>query len=225
MDSYFGKDAFFYHGMLRKYVGIFGAIFSDMYVQRVSDDGKKVDMIHVPIKYGQENAYFDVPQGEERETLKVARVLPALAFEIANLYKDTSRKTNPLNIRAQKTENIDGSKNFQFNKVPYNIMFDLVARTKNVDEMLQILEQIVPVFDGNLTITLDDGSEKVNDDQNIVIRLDEISMDDNYDDGLKTRLIEYKFTFEMKAYLYKRTQKAQSIKEIEIVDALDFSGV
>ena len=219
MSPIFGFDNFFYNGMLKKYVGIFGSIFSDIYIQRTSDDKSRTDVIKVPIKYGNGNMYIKAEQGELRETSKVSRILPAMAFEIDNLYKDVSRKTNANNIIQQieyKTENGVSTRPYQFNRVPYNIIFTLKIHTKNIDDMLQIVEQIVPAFDGNLCITLEDTQNNVNNNQEIIIRINEIKIVDNFEDEMKSRLVEYSISFEMKAFLYKQTITGYVIKEIDI---------
>ena len=219
MTPIFGLDNFFYNGMLKKYVGIFGSIFSDIYIQRTSDDKSRTDVIKVPIKYGNGNMYIKAEQGELRETSKVSRILPAMAFEIDNLYKDVSRKTNANNIIQQieyKTENGVSTRPYQFNRVPYNIIFTLKIHTKNIDDMLQIVEQIVPAFDGNLCITLEDTQNNVNNNQEIIIRINEIKIVDNFEDEMKSRLVEYSISFEMKAFLYKQTITGYVIKEIDI---------
>jgi hypothetical protein len=220
MTSFFGIDNFFYNGALRKYVGIFGSIFSDMYIQRTSDDGKKVDTIKVPIKYGNGNMYLKVAQDGSRETTKVSRILPGMAFELDTLYKDVERKTSPNNIINQVGYDSDGTRHYQFNRIPYNIIFTLKIHTKNIDDMLQILEQIAPVFDGNLSITLEDTQNNVNNNQNIILKMDEIKIVDNYEEEMKSRLIECDISFEMKAFLYKRTMTAHVIKEVDIYHAL-----
>jgi hypothetical protein len=94
-------------------------------------------------------------------------------------------------------------------------MFELVIRTKNTDDMLQLVEQIVPAFDGNLSVTIQD-TTGVDVEQDIIIVLDEIAMSDDYDEEMQSRLIEYKITFELKGYLYKRTQTGLVIKEVDI---------
>lgn len=215
----FGLDNHFYHASVRRYVALFGSLFTDIYIKRFSDDGKREDNILVPIKYGNGNMYMKVAQDETRDNMKHARVLPAMAFSLDNIYKDVNRKTNAMN-RIQQTEvGKDGTKNYQLNRIPYNFIFELMIATKNTDDMLQIIEQIIPAFDGNLSVTIQD-TTGVNVEQDIIITLSELDIKDNYDDEMKNRLIEWKITFELKGYLYKRTQNAFVIKEIDI-----FSGM
>lgn len=222
-DKLFGLDQYFYHGSVRRYVALFGTLFTDIYIQRQSklDDGSiKEETIKVPIRYGNGNMYLKVPQDDTREVKQVARVLPAMAFEIANIYKDVSRKTNATNRIQGSTFDAAGKKAFQFNRVPYNFIFDLNIRTKNSDDMLQIIEQIIPAFDANLSVTIQD-TTGVAVEQDIIIALDELSIEDNFDNEMQSRLLEYKLTFELKGYLYKRTQNSIVMKEVDIQGAYD----
>lgn len=216
----FGRENHYYHASIRRYVALFGSLFTDLYIKRTAEDGSKEEFVKVPIKYGVGNMYVKVDQDvNTREDNKVARILPAMAFELSSIYKDVSRKTNPM-IRIQETiYDADGKKKFQFNRIPYTLVFDLMIRTKNVDDMLQIAEQIIPAFDGNLSVTLTD-SAGLAIEQDIVIKLEEIETEDNYDDEMKSRLVEWTITFEMKGYLHKKTIEDYIIKEVDITDSV-----
>lgn len=219
-SAIFGLDNFFYHASVRRYVALFGTIFSDIYIQRTSADGTKQDTIKIPIQYAAGNMYLKASQDPElREQKQISRILPAMAFNLENIYKDVSRKTNPMNRIVNTTLDSSGQKQFQFNRIPYNFLFDLTIRTKNMDDMLQIVEQVIPAFDGNLSVTIQD-TTGVAVDQDIIISVEEIDMKDDYDEEMQTRLIEYKITFELKGYLYKRTQNSLVIREIDIQKAL-----
>lgn len=214
-DTLFGLDQYFYHASVRRYVSLFGTLFTDIYIKRKSEDGTKEETVKVPIKYGNGNMYLKAPQDQSRDQKQIARTLPAMAFELENFYKDVSRKTNPMNRIQNVTFDANGNKSFQFNRIPYSFLFALTVRTKNTDDMLQIVEQIVPAFDGNLAVTIED-TTGVEVEQDIIISLEEIAIADNFDDEMQSRLIEYKITFELKGYLYKRTQNSLVVKEADI---------
>lgn len=216
----FGLDNYFYHGSIRRYIALFGSIFSDIHIKRTSADGKKEDIIQVPIKYGNGNMYMKAPQDETREEKKVSRILPAMAFEVTSIYKDVQRKTNPMNRIVNSTHNANDQRDFQFNRVPYNLTFNLIIRTKNSDDMVQIAEQIIPAFDGNLSVTIQD-TTGVDIEQDIIIVLNELETTDNYDDEMQSRLLEWTLTFELKGYLYKRTLNKYIAKEIDIIGVAD----
>ena len=217
----FGLDNYFYHGSIRKYVSLFGSLFADIYIKRQSDDGAKEELIKLPIKYGNGNMYLKAPQDETRENAQHSRILPAMAFELDSFESDRERKTNPM-VRIQNIQtNDNGKKDFQFNKIPYNFEFTLKIRTKNTSDMLQIAEQIIPVFDGNMSVNIV-GTDILSDNQDIIIVLGDVRMQDNYDDGLKIRLIEWDIKFTLKGYLYKKTQSKYVIKEIDIIGKSNF---
>lgn len=214
--SLFSLESHYYHGTTKRYISLFGNIFSNIHIKRKSDDGKREEVIKVPIRYGGGSMFMKVPQdAESRELKQVSRTLPAMAFTLDNIYKDVSRKTNPMNRIQSPTFDEAGNKSFQFNRVPYNFIFYLMIRTKNTDDMAQIVEQIIPAFDGNLSVTVQD-TTGVTIEQDIIISLQEIDIDDNFEKEMVGRLIEYKITFELKGYMYKRTQSNLVIKEIDI---------
>lgn len=211
----FGKENHFYHASIRRYVALFGSLFSDMYIKRVADGGVE-NYVSIPIRYASGNMYMKVAQDETREIQKVARILPAMAFKLNSIYKDKERNTNPLN-RITQSNSVNDRKNFQQNRIPYNFLFDLIIKTKNTDDMMQIVEQIVPEFNGNLSITIED-TTGISVEQDITIILNEIAMEDNYDDDVQNRLIEWTITFELKGFLYRKTQSAFVIREVDLID-------
>lgn len=216
MIQLFGKENHYYHASIRRYVALFGSLFSDIYIKRAGPNGRE-DFVAVPIRYASGNMYSKVAQDETREIEKVARILPAMAFKIENIFKEKDRHTNPMNRIQQDSFSPGGSKAFQLNRIPYNLIFSLAIRTKNSDDMMQIVEQIIPAFDGNLSITIED-TTGISVSQDIIIILDELSMEDNYDDDIQGRLIDWKLTFELKGYLYKRTQNKHIVREVDLID-------
>lgn len=212
----FGRDKHFYHGSVRRYVALFGSLFSNLYIVRESET--KEEYIKVPIRYGTGNMYLKVPQDKSRENQQISRVLPAMAFELENIYKDVNRKTNPMNRIQASTfmahADMD-TKAFQFNRVPYNFIFKLMIRTKNSDDMMQIAEQIIPAFDGNLSVTIAD-TTGVDVEQDIIISIQELDIEDNYDNEMQSRLVEWTITFEVRGFLYKRTLVSPIIREIDL---------
>lgn len=205
----FGEENYFYHGSIRRYIGLFGSLFTNIVVKRSED----AEYIKVPIKYSNGNRYANVDQGDNREATRISRIVPAMSFTLKTFYKDISRKTNAINRISHSSFDADGKKGFMYNFVPYNFIFELAILTKNIEDMLQIVEQIVPAFDPNITVTIEDIDNTLVDiEKNIAINLQEIDTDDNYDEDNK-RMIHYRLTFELKGFLYKRVNKAYVIKE------------
>lgn len=212
----FGQNNYYYHAKIRSYVALFGTLFSDLYIARVN--GTKTDYIKVPLKFGPGFLYEKAKQDDSRETKKMRQILPAMAFDMVDLQKDGNRKTNDLQTIQNSVINPDGTTgNFQMNRVPYNFSFELVARTKNVDDMLQIAEQIIPAFSTPLNIKFQDiAKTEIDIEQNIVVSLDSVQKQDNYEETEEARIIEWTFSFILKGYLYKKTNSDYVIKEIDL---------
>lgn len=202
----FNKEDVFYNENIKRYIGLFGSIFNDLYIKRADQ------YIKVPIKYGPGNRFSKVSQSSDgRDDAKVARIVPAMAFELQTFYKDNSRKTNAINIKKDRNADTNGVLGFSYNPIPYTFLFKLEILTKNLDDMFQIIEQIIPIFDPNLTITIQDQKGLVVDND-IGVYIQDIQTDDNYEDD-KKREISYTITFELKGFLHKKPQKGYIVRE------------
>ena len=205
----FGEENYFYHGSIRRYIGLFGSLFTNIVIKRSEDS----TFIKVPIKYSNGNRYANVDQADNREATRISRIVPAMSFTLKTFYNDVSRKTNAVNRHSHSSFDADGKKGFMYNPVPYNFIFELAILTKNIEDMLQIVEQIIPAFDPNITVTIEGiENNQVDIEKDIPIILQEVDTDDNYDDDNK-RMIHYRLTFELKGFLYKKVTKGYVIKE------------
>ena len=86
--------------------------------------------------------------------------------------------------------------------VPYNMQFELSIMSKLNDDVLQIVEQILPYFQPsyNLTVEL---VESIQEKRDIPIVLENITMQDDYDGDFTTRrVLLYTLRFTAKTYLF-----------------------
>ena len=151
------KDAQ-YHELIRKTVVAFGTLFNDLYVYRKNSTGKTIQKMKVPLAYGPKQKFLtrlDQDSSRTAENVKTtALTLPRIGFEMTTLQYDAPRKLN----RIQKFKKVKGadSKSLQhsYMPVPYNVGFSLFAMAKNSEDALQIVEQILPMFQPDYTISL-----------------------------------------------------------------------
>ena len=64
--------------------------------------------------------------------------------------------------------------------VPYNMDFELVVMSKQSDDALQIVEQILPFFQPDYTITLNDNST-MGTTRDVPIILNNVTYEDEYE--------------------------------------------
>ena len=104
-----------------------------------------------------------------------------------------------------------------YSPVPYNINFQLNIYAKTQDDALQIVEQIIPTFNPQYTVTIKpiDGWTTYKED--VPITLTSVAINDEYEgDFASRRVLTYTLDFTMKMRFFGPTQNQSIIKEIDI---------
>lgn len=214
-------NEYFYNQSIRAYIAVFGSLFNGIKIQRKG--GGKTEMMPVPVSYSSGQAYLKYTgerDAREKQIPRVSKLLPVLMFTLNTFSYDPMRKSNSRERITHTTTNGDGSTvNFVFGRVPYDFEFEVSIKTKNMDDMLQIVEQIVPYFDPALVVTMKDAPNSgLTIDQDIRIMMTNVQVDDIYEGDLEDhRLIECTMNFTLQGFLYKRSLTGASI------DKLNFS--
>ena len=213
----------FYHETLRKCVVGFGTLFNDGHIVRRDSSGHVQQSMKVPLAYGPKQKFLVRLREDPNISKKVAITLPRIGFEIGAMSYDSTRKLNK--IQKVKKSGSTGSKvNTQYMPVPYNIDFELYAMAKNSDDALQIVEQILPYFQPEYTITIND-IVSMNSKRDVPIILTGISYEDNYEgDFAERRAIIYTLTFTAKAYLYGPVISGQVVTKVQVDQFADSSS-
>ena len=102
-------------------------------------------------------------------------------------------------------------------QVPYNINMQLNIMAKNQDDGLQILEQILPYFQPDYTVSIKPIDDMQSFKQDVPISLNSVSFDDQYDgDYNSRRVLIYTLDFTMKMSFYGSLLNPKVIREINI---------
>ena len=148
---------YFYNESLRKTIIAFGSLFNDIYINRRNSAGTDVQTLKVPLAYGPKQKFLVRLEADPNLDQKVAITLPRIGFEIAGLDYDPSRKLNRI-LKRKKVKSTSDDKvksmSTQYSPVPYNVNFELFVMTKNSDDGIQIVEQILPFFQPEYTVTI-----------------------------------------------------------------------
>ena len=191
---------YFYNEILRSCIIGFGSLFNGIEVQHTNDSGTQ-SVIQVPIAYGPTQKFLARLQQEANLNRPVQMTLPRMSFEFTSLQYDSTRKTTK--TQSFLTTTPDGSEIKRvYAPVPYNMGFTLSIYTKLNDDMLQIIEQILPYFQPHYNLSIK-FLGNLNEIRDIPVQLDSISMDDDYEGNFETRrALVYTLTFTAKTYLY-----------------------
>ena len=206
----------YYHETIRKVVVAFGTMFNNISLVRKDSDGKVVQSMKVPLAYGPRQKFLVRLAEDPDLTKQVAVTLPRIGFEINGLTYDSTRKLN--RIQKFKKTKSGNSKQLetQYMPVPYNVGFELYVLAKNSDDALQIVEQILPYFQPEYTLTLNDMAE-MGIKRNVPIVLNSISYEDDYaGDFTSRRALIYTLSFTAKFYLYGPVTSQSIIKTVQV---------
>ena len=208
----------FYHETMRKIVVSFGTLFNNIQIVRKNSSGAVVQSMKVPLAYGPQQKFLARLNSDPSLASKVAVTLPRLGFEMNGITYDPSRKLNRVQkFRKVKTSADNANKlDTQYMPVPYNINFTLYAMAKNSDDALQIVEQILPYFQPDYTLTINDMAD-MGIKRDVPIILNDVSYEDNYQgDFTERRAIIYTMTFTAKFYLYGPVTSSSVIKTVQV---------
>ena len=205
----------FYNEGLRKLTIAFGQLFNNIVLQNTSSTGAITKRIRVPLAYAPKEKFIVrlEQQANLQSDREVSITLPRLGFEITGLSYDSSRKLNKMNKTIRVKNNEEGKKtNFNYTPVPYNINFSLYSFTATAENGLQIIEQILPFFQPEYTVTMNVVPE-LNLKRDIPIILNSVNYEDTYNgEFTQRRAVIFTLSFTAKTYLYGPMSNQKVIK-------------
>jgi hypothetical protein len=185
---------YFYYEITRKVITVFGAMFNNIHTGRKLPDGTLTNTSRVPLSYGPRSKFL--ARINEYRDGEVSIKLPRLSFEISSLALDEANKLKK-NNRVKYCPS-DDLRQSAFAGVPYNITFELSIFGRSQDDMFQVLEQILPHFSPEYTVSIKDieGPGTVMD---VPFKLTGVSLSDEYEGDFKpARPLIYTLTFDAK---------------------------
>jgi hypothetical protein len=205
----------FYNEGLRKLTIAFGQLFNNIVLQNTSSTGAITKRIRVPLAYAPKEKFIVrlEQQANLQSDREVSITLPRLGFEITGLSYDSTRKLNKMNKTIRVKNNEEGKKtNFNYTPVPYNINFILYSFTATAENGLQIIEQILPFFQPEYTVTMNVVPE-LSLVRDIPIILNSVNYEDTYNgEFTQRRAVIYTLSFTAKTYLYGPMSNQKVIK-------------
>ena len=208
----------FYHETVRNVIVAFGTMFNNIQIVRKDNSGTVIQSMKVPLAYGPKQKFLSRLDQDPSLSAAAAITLPRLGFEIGALTYDSTRKLNRVQkFKKVKSSSANASKlDTQFMPVPYNMNITLYAMAKNSDDALQIVEQILPFFQPDYTLTLNDMAD-MGIKRDVPIILNDVGYEDNYQGDFESRrAIIYTLAFTTKFYLYGPVTSSSVIKTVQV---------
>lgn len=209
----------FYHEIIKKNVKAFGTIFNNIQIEKKDPDtGAVIRQEKVALAYGPKSKFLARLDQDPDTERKVSITMPRISFEMTGITYDPSRKTSPIQ-KYLKKDDADSVK-VQYMPVPYNLAFELGILSKNQDDALQILEQILPYFQPSFTVSINLIPE-MDEKKDLPIILNNINYEDDYEDDMtRRRAITYTLDFTLKTYMYGPVQSAEVIRKATVFESI-----
>jgi len=205
----------FYNETTRRYVAVFGTLFNDIQIGRSNNAGTEIQRITVPINYAPMQKLLARLEQDPNLTAP-AITLPRMSFEITGMTYNGDRKLTSLTRQVKGNAADNGSLSSLYAPAPYDIEFQLNIMTKNTEDGSKILEQIIPYFKPDVTVSVKiiDSLETYID---IPIILNNVALEDTYEGDFQTRrALIWTLNFTMKAYFFGPTTAKKVIKFTDV---------
>jgi len=204
----------FYNQGMRKMTVAFGQVFNNIQIKRQGSDST-VQSIRVPLAYAPKEKFLvRLDQQPSLDDRQFAITLPRMGFEISGIEYDGSRKLTKVQ-KFKTTKTNTGVMNFNYMPVPYNISYNLYCFTATAEGGLQIIEQILPYFQPDYTVTINVVPE-MGIKRDVPIILNTINYEDSYDGNFESRrAVIYTLNFTAKTYLYGPASTQKVIRETQ----------
>mgnify|MGYP003960385317 FL=1 len=207
----------FYHSHMKNVTVGIGTLFNNIHLRRFDKNDIIIDDIKVPVSYASKQRFLTKLRDQQTAS-GVQTFIPRIGFTMDGISYDPSRKINSHGrITTGQPFNADTRKHV-YNPVPYDLNFSVSIYTKNTEDALQILEQVVPFFTPEFNLTFKELPE-IDMIRDIPVILDSVGMDDLWEanfDGGDLRSIVWDLQLTAKAWFYPPVTDKSVIKKAKI---------
>jgi len=213
MFTYFNNEC------VRKLVIGFGSLFNNIKIKNLEKGGTLVDYT-IPLTYAPKEKYLkrltQLSSISENKT-RVQIAVPQMAFEMLDMVYDPTRRLGKTKQKIQGTSS-------SYSEAPYNFTFGLYAYTRNIEDNLQIIEQILPYFSPEFVLTLNLTS--IHQKVDVPITLVKTILTEEYEGDFSfRRAVTSTFQFVVKSYVYAPITTTTLTQNFSITLSEETSGI
>lgn len=203
----------FYHKLTRKYVVLFGTMFNNITLVKTNQDsGAEIERMKIPITYAPKEKYISRLRSDPDLQRQIQIRLPRLSFELTGMSYDATRKQNSLLKVAKSNSSTTGKSSYMH--VPYDLSFELNLYARNIDDGTQIVEQILPYFTPDYTVTINPVSS-LGVLKDIPITLDSVQYNIEHEGNFDSiRFITWTLSFTMKVDFFGPVSNPKIIRKV-----------
>lgn len=215
---------YFRHSTIKNVIAGVGTLFNDINIARFDTAGNEVSRLKVPLSYGPKQKFIvRREQDTDPDLIRNMEIsLPRLAFELKNISYDANRKLSTIQ-RTVVGNSSTGTLSTRYEKISYDLGFQLHVMTKNTEDGLQIIEQILPYFGPDFCITY--RSFPIDTLINVPIQIEDTTFSEEYEgDFTERKAFIATISFKAKINLYGPTTDTNVILS-STVNFIDFDSM
>lgn len=193
----------------------FGSIFQGIEVVKMNyDTSEEFQRITVPLTYEGKETYVTRLLSDPDLTRGVQLEIPALSYHFTGLRYRSDRQQQSL-IRGQLTQS-GNSATKVYVAVPYDLNFEVYLYARNMEDGFQVIEQILPVFNPDYSLSLKYLSSANNYiSQDFPVVLENTIFENDYEGAAgKVRMITWTLQFSIKTFFYGPQPPTGLIKDV-----------
>ena len=206
MFTHFKNDS------IRKLVVAFGSLFNNIQLEQTDENGD-ARLFTVPLTYAAKEKFIKrlTEPSSISDKTRIEISLPRMSFELLQLAYDPVRKFNKTNRTLSERTAPEFATAYA--EVPYNFAFGVNVYTRNLEENLQIMEQILPYFSPEFVVSLNMNS--LYEDIDVPISIGNTTLTQEYEGDFSTRrFVVSTFQFIAKSYIYGKISTAADTTQI-----------
>jgi hypothetical protein len=194
---------YYYNQQLKKFIVGFANVFTGLKVRTGMDGCGEISELEVPIIYGSRDRVVSAIGSSNTQNKQYS--LPMMACYQTGLEMDPARMKG-VNQTDRRTfleqggvfpDDIKAVKRVM--PVPYNMVMELAIHASNTDQLYQILEQVLILFDYDLQLQFNDAPFDWSRITSLF--LTGINNEENYPTGIDRRMIIWTLTFTLPIWL------------------------
>jgi hypothetical protein len=215
----------FQNNLFRQYLEVFGEIFRDISISRYSNTNVEIQRLSVPVFFSARSKWYSIITQNPRQEEKVAVQLPLISYDMIGMEYLSGQQSYPWMRNFSDVENY--AANSTFKSVPYKLSMQLYIMIKNQDDGFHIIEQILPFFTPDLSVTVSVIGGDMNYKDDVFVVFKSIAKDDTYADEIDDRrVLTYTIDFDYYINLYANIVSIPVIKDIilNFKDPVEFTA-
>jgi len=197
-------------------VVLFGALFNDIFYVRETAARARKERQKVILNYAPKEKFLTRLRSDPTLTKSIQTTLPRMSFVMTGMRYDPTRKQeSTIRHRARNSANT-AYPQAQYVGVPYDFTFGLSIYARNIEDALQIVEQILPFFTPDYTVSAQ-VSQELDVVKDIPIILDSVDEKIDYEGAFAdgTRMVMWDMGFTLKGYLFGPVANTAIIKGVQ----------